>query len=135
MEKIKKFILNHKKLSIIVASVVILAIVLICIFCFWGNSEPIEPIETKEDKLRRSVKDQAVIYVGIRYSVSHVRAEVTTIDEIDNGSWEVYGKLYASDKYSDNYSGTFNGTCIEVIEDGEENFDCDLDYSELYKSR
>lgn len=133
MKKIKEFILNHKKLSIIIAAlIIVLIIIIICIFCFGGNNEP---VETKEDKLSKHAEAQAFSYIALRYDTTYIDTQITNIDELGDGNWEVYGKIYVRDNYNDNYSGTFSGTCVEVIENGEEDFDCDLEYSSITKSR
>ena len=131
IEKIKEFILKHKKLSIISAAVIVLlAIVIICIICFSGSSEP---EETTEDKLRRHVNAQVLAYVMIRYDTTYTTPNITTLRGDSESGWEVYGKVTTRDKFGDNYTGTFEGTCIEDKENDD--FSCDLDYSTMYKDR
>ena len=107
MKNLKNFILKNKKLSIIFAALIlILAIVLICIFCFGGSNEP---EETQEDTLRKHINAQVYSYVAIRYDVSGINSRITTLRE------------------------TTEGTC-EFIE-SENDFDCNLDYSDMRKDR
>lgn len=131
MKKIKNFILKNKKLFIISAALIlILAIVLICVFCFGGSSEP---EETLEDTLRKHINAQVYSYVAIRYDVSGINPRITTLRETTEGTWEAYGKVSARNTYGDSYTGTFEGTC-EFIE-SEDDFDCSLDYSDMRKDR
>lgn len=130
MKKIKNFILKNKKISIISAVLIlILAIVLICVFCFGGSSKP---IETLEDKLENHIEAKVMAYVAIRYDVSGVNPRITTLRETTEGTWEVYGKVSARDTYGDSFTGTFEGTCKV---ESEEDFGCSLDYSDMYKDR
>lgn len=94
MKKIKNFILKNKKLFIFsTALILILAIVLICVFCFGGSSEP---EETLEDKLRNHLNAKVMAYILIRYDVSGVNPRITTLRETTEGNWEVYGKSKCS---------------------------------------
>ena len=126
-EKVKDFVLKHKKLSIISACVVAaLIVILICILVFGGNNEP---VETPESKLRKHIDAKVTAFILIRYDTTGVVPRITTLREKSDGVWEAYGKVSARDKFGDSYTGTFEGECKAV----EDDFECDFEYSNLYK--
>ena len=131
MNKIKDFIKGHKVLCILGGILLTIALVIAFILIFVGTPKK-EEVKTLRDKVIEDAQFDAEIDVTLRYEVSYSDAHVYTAEELEDGTWEVYGKIYARDNFGDNYTGKFEGVC--TVDENEEP-DCDVDVDTLYKDR
>ena len=132
MGKIKEFVKGHKVVCIIGGVFLVIGLVIAFILLFVGTPQGKEEVLTIEDKVRQDAEISAEVYVMLRYDTTYQDAYVTSLTELENGEWEVYGKISARDNYSDSYTGKFYGTC--TVDENEE-ADCDVDVETLYKDR
>ena len=133
IEKVKEFILKHKKASIIGVALLLVVIVAIIVFVP-KNYSNIAPDKDLKDRVRSRVDSTAKVYVMLKYDTSYVNIEIYTLEKESDNTYEAYGKIKLRDKYGDNYSGKFDGTCtIENAEKEDEDITCNLDYGKFYK--
>ena len=107
----------------------LMAIVLCFGLCACGGSK--EPEKTPEDKVTSAVRSYIMVEITLSYETTGVPSITTFVNQIDETTYEVTGKVTVKDKYGDSYTGKYDA--MVEYDPATEDCDVDLELGSLYK--
>ncbi|MBQ3088852.1 MAG: hypothetical protein IJC36_04375 [Clostridia bacterium] len=109
----------------------ILVIVLCAGLCACGGSSNSESAKTPKEAVISAVRARVMVEVKLSYDITGVPTVTTYVNEIDETTYEVSGKVTVKDKYGDSYTGKYDAEVDYDPSTGGCNVDLDL--GSLYK--
>ena len=83
-----------------------------------GGASTSNQKESNDDIVRRAVQSNVMAHYGLEYEIKNCIVNVTTIREIGDNEYEVYGKANIIDNYGDKWEAPFDGKCTVSGEKG-----------------
>ena len=102
-----------KRIRIIIAMFLFAMLLMAC-----GGSPGSNKKESADDIVESAVKSNVMAHYGISYDIKNCIVNVTTIKEMGDNEYEVYGKANIIDNYGDKWEASFDGKCTVNGEKG-----------------
>ena len=102
-----------KRIRILIAMFLFAMLLMAC-----GGSPGSNKKESADDIVVSAVKSNVMAHYGISYDIKNCIVNVTTIKEMGDNEYEVYGKADIIDNYGDKWEASFDGKCTVNGEKG-----------------